>query len=159
MTNSSVDIVKRRNCPNRSVNQPVSGTAMALATANDVITHVPWLELTPRSPEIAGMETFAIDVSSTIMNVAVDSAIVPATSCAPDSGGGAADACGAAAGSAASSAVVVVAMGGGQNKAIIGPPIKAAGVRRVRPETLAARGIARVPAVTYFVTQRLAPHV
>ena len=56
---------------------------MALDTANDVITHVPWLELTPMSPEMAGIDTFAIDVSSTIMNVAADSAIVPATRARP----------------------------------------------------------------------------
>ena len=117
MTNSSVDVVKRRTAPKRCVSQPVSGTAMALATANDVMTHVPWLELTPRSPEMAGMDTLAIDVSSTIMNVAVDSAIVPAMSSMPRSGGGCAGAAGAAgggcAGGFAASAVVVVAIGGG----------------------------------------------
>jgi hypothetical protein len=38
------------------------------------------------SPEMAGMDTLAIDVSSTIMNVAAASAIVPATSLPPVSG-------------------------------------------------------------------------
>ena len=66
----------------------MSGTAIALATANDVMTHVPWLVLTPISPEMAGIDTFAIDVSSTIMKVAAASAIVPATSLPPVSGGG-----------------------------------------------------------------------
>ncbi len=48
---------------------------MALATANEVMTQVPWLGETPRSPEMAGIDTLAIDVSSTFMNVASDSAI------------------------------------------------------------------------------------
>ncbi|MNV98444.1 hypothetical protein D3C71_1936990 [compost metagenome] len=60
---------------------------MALATANEVMTHVPWLELTPRSPEMVGMDTFAIDVSSTFMNTAVDSAMDPMMRVAPSSGG------------------------------------------------------------------------
>ena len=70
----------------------MSGTAIALDTANDVMTHVPWLVLTPTSPEMAGIETLAIDVSSTTMNVAADSAKVPATSWMPVSGGGSAGA-------------------------------------------------------------------
>ncbi|MNI96706.1 hypothetical protein D3C73_1552170 [compost metagenome] len=60
---------------------------MALATANDVMTHVPWLVLTPRSPEMVGMDTFAIDVSSTFMNTAVDSAMDPMMRAAPSNGG------------------------------------------------------------------------
>ena len=59
--------MNRRTWPKRWVSQPVSGTEIALATANDVITHVPWFGLTPRSPEIAGIDTLAIDVSSTFM--------------------------------------------------------------------------------------------
>ena len=43
------------------------------------MTQVPWFGLTPRSPAIAGSDTLAIDVSSTFMNVASDSAIVPST--------------------------------------------------------------------------------
>ncbi len=79
--------MNRRTCPKRCVSQPVSGTAMALATAKLVMTQVPCVVLTPRSPEMAGSDTFAIDVSSTFMKVAADSAIVPQTRAAPSSGG------------------------------------------------------------------------
>ncbi len=79
--------MNRRTWPKRCVSQPVSGTEIALATANDVMTHVPWSDDTPRSPEIDGIDTFAIDVSSTFMNTASDTAIVPITSFAPSSGG------------------------------------------------------------------------
>src|SRR5579862_7578708 len=89
ITNSSTLEVKRRTGPKRCVSQPVSGTEIALATANDVITHVPCDGLTPRSPAIAGIDTLAIDVSSTFMNVASDSAIVPSTRSLPASGGSA----------------------------------------------------------------------
>src|SRR5438552_14114203 len=82
-TNSSTLPVNRRTWPKRCVSQPVSGTEMALATANDVMTHVPCDGLTPMSPDIAGIDTLAIDVSSTFMNVASDSAIVPIASAAP----------------------------------------------------------------------------
>ena len=51
------------------------------------MTHVPWSGDTPRSPAMAGSDTLAIDVSSTFMNVASDSAIVPSTSALPCSGG------------------------------------------------------------------------
>src|SRR5579862_5021942 len=88
ITNSSTLEVKRRTGPKRCVSQPVSGTEIALATANDVITHVPCDGLTPRSPAIAGIDTLAIDVSSTFMNVASDSAIVPSTSAPPLNGAG-----------------------------------------------------------------------
>src|SRR4051794_18027323 len=59
---------------------------MAFATPNEVMTQVPWSGETPRSPEIAGMDTFAIDVSSTFMNVASDSAIVPIVRALPVNG-------------------------------------------------------------------------
>jgi hypothetical protein len=59
---------------------------MALATANEVMTHVPWSGDTPRSPAIAGIDTLAIDVSSTFMKVASDSTMVPSTSAPPVSG-------------------------------------------------------------------------
>src|SRR5664279_5308633 len=107
-TNSSVDSMKSRTGPKRWVSQPVSGTAMALATANDVMTHVPWLVLTARSPDIAGMETLAIDVSSTTMNVAADSANVPATRLAPVSGAGTAGGTAGGAVEAGAAAIVVV---------------------------------------------------
>src|SRR5947207_502975 len=86
ITNSSTLATNRRTCPKRCVSQPVSGTEMALATANEVMTHVPCDGLTPRSPEIAGIDTLAIDESSTFMKVASDSAIVPSTSWLPCSG-------------------------------------------------------------------------
>src|SRR6202049_5144934 len=60
---------------------------MALATANEVITHVPWSGDTPKSPAIAGIDTLAIDVSSTFIKVASDSAMVPSASVEPVSGG------------------------------------------------------------------------
>ena len=72
-TNSSTLAVNRRTWPKRCVSQPVSGTEIALATANDVMTQVPCVGLTPRSPAIAGIDTLAIDVSSTFMKVASDS--------------------------------------------------------------------------------------
>jgi hypothetical protein len=61
---------------------------MALATPKLVMTQVPWLGLTPTSPEMAGMATLAMEESSTFMKVASDSASVPSTSCAPLSGDG-----------------------------------------------------------------------
>src|ERR1044072_8189003 len=79
ITNKTTLPTKRRTWPKRCDSQPVSGTAMALATAKLVMTQVPWLGLTPRSPAMAGSDTFAIDVSSTFMNVAAESAIVPQT--------------------------------------------------------------------------------
>src|SRR6476661_5160765 len=88
ITNSRMLPTKSLTGPKRWVSQPVSGTEIALATANEVMTQVPCDGLTPRSPEIAGMETLAIDVSSTFMKVASDSAIVPRTSAPPVSGGG-----------------------------------------------------------------------
>jgi hypothetical protein len=87
-TNSSTLATNSRTWPSRRDSQPVSGTAMALATAKLVITQVPWLGLTPRSPAIAGNDTLAMEVSSTFMNVAVDRAIVPHSRAEPSSGGG-----------------------------------------------------------------------
>ena len=40
-TNSAIDQVNSRTCPKRRVNQPVSGSEMALATPKEVITQVP----------------------------------------------------------------------------------------------------------------------
>ena len=85
--NSSTLRVNSRTCPKRCDSQPVSGTAIALATPKLVTTQVPWLGLTPRSPAIAGSETLAIEESSTFMNVAADSATVPHMRAAPSSGG------------------------------------------------------------------------
>src|SRR5271167_571224 len=69
MVNSTTETTKVRTTPNRCINQPVSGTDTPLATANDVITQVPWSELTPRLPAIVGIDTFAMDVSSTCIKV------------------------------------------------------------------------------------------
>src|SRR5213593_1746574 len=85
-TNSSTLAVNRRTAPMRCASQPVSGTEMALATPKLVITQVPWLGLAPRLPAMAGSDTLAIDVSSTFMNVARDSASVPMTSGIRDRG-------------------------------------------------------------------------
>src|SRR5262245_49996404 len=87
-TNSSTLPTNSRTWPKRCVSQPVSGTAIALATANEVMIQVPWLGLTPRSPEMAGIDTLAIDVSSTFMNTASDSTTVPIARSAPFSGAG-----------------------------------------------------------------------
>ena len=82
-----------------------------VATAKLVMTQVPWLGLTPRSPAMAGSDTFAIDVSSTFMKVASDSATVPTASCAPLSGGGGA---GGAAGRVAGGPVTTAARPSGR---------------------------------------------
>src|SRR5215831_1712272 len=93
-TNSSTEAMNRRTCPKRCVSQPVSGSEIALATPNDVMTQVAWSGDTPRSPAIAGSDTFAIDVSSTFMKVARERATVPTISEPPVSGCCAALACG-----------------------------------------------------------------
>src|SRR3546814_7701796 len=56
--------------PKRRVRNPVSGSAIALLTANEVITHTAWLALAPRLPEIVSNETLAMVMSSTCMNIA-----------------------------------------------------------------------------------------
>src|SRR3954471_23347555 len=86
MTNRITLPTNSLTCPKRCESQPVSGTAMALATAKLVMTQVPWFGLTPRSPAIAGSDTLAIDVSSTFMKVAADRAMVPQTRAEPSSG-------------------------------------------------------------------------
>src|SRR5512133_1294808 len=87
-TNKITLVTNRRTWPKRCDNQPVRGTAMALATPKLVMTQVPWFGLTPRSPAIAGSDTLAIEVSSTFMKVAADSASVPQRRAEPVSGGG-----------------------------------------------------------------------
>src|SRR5438270_128356 len=86
MTKSAVVARNRRTWPKRSVSQPVSGTEIAFATANEVMIHVPWFGDTPRSPAIAGIDTLAIDVSSTFMKVASPTASDAATRAPPSSG-------------------------------------------------------------------------
>src|SRR5262249_18781111 len=114
ITNSSTLAGKRRPRPKTRVSHPVSGTEIALATANEVMTHVPCDGLTPMSPAMAGIDTLAIDVSSTFMNVASDSATVPMMRALPSSGGnagrgGPAGRAGAGAGAAAWVAASAVA--------------------------------------------------
>src|SRR5205823_12268663 len=85
-TKSAVVARNRRTWPKRSVSQPVSGTEMAFATANEVMIQVPWFGDTPRSPAIAGIDTLAIDVASTFMKVASPTASDAATRAPPSSG-------------------------------------------------------------------------
>src|SRR5471032_2364748 len=77
--NSKTDARNSLVWPKRRDIQPVSGNAMALDTANEVITQVPCSELTPRLPEMVGNATLAIVVSSTCINVASDRPIVAST--------------------------------------------------------------------------------
>ena len=58
-----------------------------------VMTHVPWPGLTPKSPEMAGIDTLAIEESSTFMKVAKDKESVPSNSAVPCKGGIAAGEC------------------------------------------------------------------
>src|SRR5207342_684071 len=67
-TNSAVAHTNNLRSPKCRVSQPVSGKAIALLTAKEVITHVAWFALPPRLPEIVGNETFAMVRSSTCMN-------------------------------------------------------------------------------------------
>src|SRR4051812_18623977 len=83
---SAVVARKRRTWPKRCVSHPVSGTEIALATANEVMTHVPWFGDTPRSPAMAGIDTLAIDVSSTFMKVARPTASEAAMRAPPSRG-------------------------------------------------------------------------
>lgn len=79
MINSSTEAKNSFVCPMRRDIQPVSGSAMALDTANEVITQVPYSELTPRLPEIVGSATLAMVVSSTCIKVASDRPMVAST--------------------------------------------------------------------------------
>src|ERR1700744_1255988 len=75
-TNSKVHQMNNLTSPKRRVRKPVRGNEMAMLTANDVITHVLWSELTPRLPAIVGSDTLAIVVSSTCMKIASDKPMV-----------------------------------------------------------------------------------
>ncbi len=88
IVNTVVAATNSRTSPMRRASQPVSGSMMALLTANEVITHVPWFGLAARSPAIAGMDTLAMEVSSTCMKVPSDSPMVMRTSDAPVNGFG-----------------------------------------------------------------------
>jgi len=104
ITNKIILAMNKRTCPKRCESQPVSGTAMALATPKLVMTQVPWFGLTPKSPAMAGNETLAMEVSNTFMNVAADSASVPHIRAEPVSGGS--GSCAVAGGDAAGAAEV-----------------------------------------------------
>ncbi len=69
--NAAVARMKRRLRPSRSVSQPVMGRLIALATRNDVSTHV--ISSTPaeRLPRMWSSATFAIVTSRTTRNVAI----------------------------------------------------------------------------------------
>src|ERR1700760_1199815 len=86
-TNNRIAHTNNLICPTRCTSQPVNGIAMALAAANSVITHVPSSTETPRLPAMVGIATFAIDESSTFINVASATASVASTSLPPVSGG------------------------------------------------------------------------
>ncbi|SEK36911.1 hypothetical protein SAMN05216604_102289 [Pseudomonas agarici] len=75
-TNNSVAQINSFTSPKRRLSQPVSGRAMALLTANEVMTQVPCSELTPRLPEMVGSATLAMVVSSTCIKVASDKPMV-----------------------------------------------------------------------------------
>ena len=70
ITNAIVDHTNSLRSPKRRASQPVSGNAIAVLTANEVITHVAWFALPPRLPEMVGNETLAMVVSSTCMKLA-----------------------------------------------------------------------------------------
>src|ERR1700692_4904777 len=57
IVNSATEMTKVRTTPKRCMSHPVSGTDTQFATANDVITHVPWSELTPKFAAIVGIQT------------------------------------------------------------------------------------------------------
>src|SRR5581483_2699058 len=85
-TNSVTERQNVRTSPKRLAIQPVSGTMIALATEYELMTHVPWLALTPRLPAMFGTATFAIERSRISMNVANATATVSNASGAPCSG-------------------------------------------------------------------------
>src|SRR5688500_8486613 len=68
ITNRKVAQTKSLRSPKWRVSQPVSASAMALLTANEVITQVAWLALPPRLPEMVGNDTLAMVRSNTCMN-------------------------------------------------------------------------------------------
>src|SRR5215472_15370098 len=97
--NSATDAAKVVTRPKRPVSQPVRGTETPLAIANSVMTQVPSLALTPRLPEMVGIETLAMVESSTCMKVPSASATEINASRPPCSAAGTAVCGGIAAGS------------------------------------------------------------
>jgi hypothetical protein len=86
--NISTEATKVRTGPNRVISQPEIGTDTPLAMAKKVITQVPWSGLTPRSPEMVGIATLAMEVSSTCMKVPAAMATAVTARATPLSGGG-----------------------------------------------------------------------
>jgi len=74
--NSAVAHTNSFTSPKRRERNPVSGSAIALDTANEVITHVDCVRLAPRLPAMVGNDTLAMVMSNTCMNVASDNPIV-----------------------------------------------------------------------------------
>lgn len=68
---ASVDHTNNLVSPKRRLSQPVSGKAIAVLTANEVMTQVACCELAPRLPAMVGNDTLAMVVSSTCMNEAI----------------------------------------------------------------------------------------
>src|SRR3546814_17525837 len=87
-TNNNTDRTNSRTCPKRWVSQPDKGTAMALATANEVIPPVPCVALQPRSPAIVGLDTLAIEASRPFMKPAADNTKVTKNRVRKKGGGG-----------------------------------------------------------------------
>src|SRR3569833_1630024 len=67
---SSVAPTKSRTSPMRPASQHENNSAIALLTANDVMIHVPRKSDTARTPAKEEMDTLAMVVSSTCMNIA-----------------------------------------------------------------------------------------
>src|SRR5262249_15130493 len=66
---SATETEKVVTTPKRLISQPVSGTETPFDMAKRVMIQVPWSVLTPRLPEMVGMETLAMVESSTCMKV------------------------------------------------------------------------------------------
>jgi hypothetical protein len=61
--NSRTEMTKVRTTPKRCIMKALTGTEMPLDAAKDVMTQVPWSELTPRLPAMVGIETLAIELN------------------------------------------------------------------------------------------------
>src|SRR5476651_2593325 len=75
-TNSMIDVVKVRTSPKRLPSQPVRGCMTAEASIYELTAQVPSETLTPRLPEIDGIDTFTMVMSSSSMTVASATATV-----------------------------------------------------------------------------------
>ena len=84
--NKTTEIRKVRTTPKRVIRKALTGTEMPFDTAKEVMTQVPWSALTPRLPAMVGIDTLAIEPSSTCMKVPSASAIAATASAPPFSG-------------------------------------------------------------------------